>query len=133
MIRRPPRSNRTDTLFPYTALVRSRRWLYSNRREERIPAVWPRPVAVRPDRQTKGIGPFYIADGRMWRPLKVAEADQWLNRRGKYVVYAACLSLSLPSIIAIKAVTGSERRSRSEEHTSELQSLMRISYAVFCL
>src|SRR3546814_16800750 len=47
----------------------------------------------------------------MWRPLKVAEADQWLNRRGKYVVYAACLSLSLPSIIAIKAVTGSERRS----------------------
>src|SRR3546814_18701062 len=47
----------------------------------------------------------------MWRPLKVAEADQWLNRRGKYVVYAACLSLSLPSIIAIKEVTGSERRS----------------------
>src|SRR3546814_16669505 len=76
-----------------------------------MPALWPRPVAVRPDRQTKGIGPFYIADGRMWRPLKVAEADQWLNRRGKYVVYAACLSLSLPSIIAIKAVTGSERRS----------------------
>src|SRR3546814_6981040 len=104
-----------------------------------MPALWPRPVAVRPDRQTKGIGPFYIADGRMWRPLKVAEADQWLNRRGKYVVYAACLSLSLPSIIAIKAVTGSERRShylepgpRSEEHTSELQSLMRISYAVLC-
>src|SRR3546814_10016647 len=89
-----------------------------------MPAVWPRPVAVRPDRQTKGIGPFYIADGRMWRPLKVAEADQWLNRRGKSVVYAACLSLSLPSIIAIKA--------RSEEQTSELQSLMRISYAVFC-
>src|SRR3546814_1213387 len=78
-----------------------------------MPALWPRPVAVRPDRQTKGIGPFYIADGRMWRPLKVAEADQWLNRRGKYVVYAACLSLSLPSIIAIKAVTGSERRSHS--------------------
>src|SRR3546814_7352754 len=63
------------------------------------------------DRQTKGIGPFYIADGRMWRPLKVAEADQWLNRRGKYVVYAACLSLSLLSIIAFKAVTGSDRRS----------------------
>src|SRR3546814_20428264 len=74
-----------------------------------MPAVWPRPVAVRPDRQTTGIGPFYIADGRMWRPLTVAEADQWLNRRGKYVVYAACLSLSLPSLIAIKAVKGSER------------------------
>src|SRR3546814_17863370 len=90
-----------------------------------MPAVWPRPVAVRPDRQTKGIGPFYIADGRMWRPLKVAEADQWPNRRGKYVAYAACLSLSLPSIIAIKAVQGSERRSHYLEPGPAMPRLCR--------
>src|SRR3546814_3817959 len=65
MIRRPPRSTRTDTLFPYTTLFRSR-WM---------PAVEP----------------FLLQDGER------------------------------------------VRHHRSEEHTSELQSLMRISYAVFCL
>src|SRR3546814_9277733 len=94
-----------------------------------MPAVWPRPVAVRPDRPTKGIGPFHIADGRMWRPLKVAEADQWLNRRGKNEVYAACLSLSLPSIIAIKAFMGSERRRHVLEHGPALPLICRRGYA----
>src|SRR3546814_19740591 len=69
MIRRPPRSTRTDTLFPYTTLFRSPRW-----------------------------------------PLRRGGKD-----RGQH------------------SATGEGSKARSEEHTSELQSLMRISYAVFCL
>src|SRR3546814_4234545 len=75
MIRRPPRSTRTDTLFPYTTLFRSK----SNRKT-----------------------PLFL--------LKYFQA--WL-----------LTALSYQSI----------QLHRSEEHTSELQSLMRISYAVFCL
>src|SRR3546814_14344890 len=78
MIRRPPRSTRTDTLFPYTTLFRSR---LSDQ----------------------------ITDGRATR----AAADAMASRL-------------LSAVSAKKAL-------RSEEHTSELQSLMRISYAVFCL
>src|SRR3546814_6817055 len=75
MIRRPPRSTRTDTLFPYTTLFRSRG------RPAARPSGWPARVRAR-----CGRGP------------RATRAGQ-----------------------------------RSEEHTSELQSLMRISYAVFCL
>src|SRR3546814_1135446 len=76
MIRRPPRSTRTDTLFPYTTLFRS-----AFRR-----------TTTSENSRTSGMPPAY-------RPVPVRPA------------YSA----------------------RSEEHTSELQSLMRISYAVFCL
>src|SRR3546814_9643880 len=76
MIRRPPRSTRTDTLFPYTTLFRSRRKDGARCRD--------------------GFG--YVAGFTGWA------------RR-----------------------IGTRRGDRSEEHTSELQSLMRISYAVFCL
>src|SRR3546814_2128960 len=79
MIRRPPRSTRTDTLFPYTTLFRSRRT---------APA-----------------------------------SDKWRSRNsGIYI--GVSLWPSLPH---------NRNKDRSEEHTSELQSLMRISYAVFCL
>src|SRR3546814_3148048 len=87
MIRRPPRSTRTDTLFPYTTLFRSRR-----READRELAP-----------QHRGRGEELRAGGR--EPLE-RPADEVEN-------------------------VGGERR--SEEHTSELQSLMRISYAVFCL
>src|SRR3546814_4871003 len=78
MIRRPPRSTRTDTLFPYTTLFRS------------------------------GV--------RAIRPSHASEATIWHDNRdvGSRSGFIASIS-------------------RSEEHTSELQSLMRISYAVFCL
>src|SRR3546814_4447472 len=79
MIRRPPRSTRTDTLFPYTTLFRS-------------PRPKPRPGS----------------DDRSERPNRPTTIDE-LQRAASV----------LPA--------------RSEEHTSELQSLMRISYAVFCL
>src|SRR3546814_2090927 len=87
MIRRPPRSTRTDTLFPYTTLFRS--WLTLS--PIRTPFAPPRPslrvrVAIAPPSRLNA------SRARLTRPL-----------------------------------------ARSEEHTSELQSLMRISYAVFCL
>src|SRR3546814_8827661 len=82
MIRRPPRSTRTDTLFPYTTLFRS---------------------------------PFVrlcLANGAVWNNHST------MNREMSHADLRECL--------------GNGFR-RSEEHTSELQSLMRISYAVFCL
>src|SRR3546814_10110640 len=87
MIRRPPRSTRTDTLFPYTTLFRS------------------------------GPGTLLAADcaGVLWKTL------------------AGCLAFREIDIGVHfgREIAGAE--DRSEEHTSELQSLMRISYAVFCL
>src|SRR3546814_11870907 len=93
MIRRPPRSTRTDTLFPYTTLFRSRLALGRQRIEIDF---------GRCDRafQVEGLG-----DSRM----QFAEFGKNLFR------------------------PKAEFARRSEEHTSELQSLMRISYAVFCL
>src|SRR3546814_5304607 len=77
MIRRPPRSTRTDTLFPYTTLFRSPRWL---------------------------------------------------SRHQPWARAASSTSCAWPATFTL-----GQTRTRSEEHTSELQSLMRISYAVFCL
>src|SRR3546814_16490775 len=92
MLRRPPRSTRTDTLFPYTTLFRS---VASAFVALAVPDIF---------RTLKG-----------WPVLLVGAA-------GAVVVVgvAACVAPTLRGL-------------RSEEHTSELQSLMRISYAVFCL
>src|SRR3546814_3808145 len=92
MIRRPPRSTRTDTLFPYTTLFRS-------------VGTYPRGRIRTVSVDAGGSDPRRQGGGR---------------RRGA---------------AARGAVAGHHRRraDRSEEHTSELQSLMRISYAVFCL
>src|SRR3546814_14162120 len=84
MIRRPPRSTRTDTLFPYTTLFRSK---------DRFALV------------------------AVMNPPEIVEAAflQWITFKIE------------------EQIGGVRRRKRSEEHTSELQSLMRNSYAVFCL
>src|SRR3546814_5724074 len=94
MIRRPPRSTRTDTLFPYTTLFRSGADMLRREREF-----------------DKGI---IISQQRRHR-IAAADAERLQRRR--------CPEPSLAHVAD----------SRSEEHTSELQSLMRISYAVFCL
>src|SRR3546814_3191246 len=97
MIRRPPRSTRTDTLFPYTTLFRSHRGL------------------VTPDDFFQPVG--FRRHGRDERRVLFR---QFLREQ-----------LGAP-----RQRLGHEHRDiglRSEEHTSELQSLMRISYAVFCL
>src|SRR3546814_6925300 len=95
MIRRPPRSTRTDTLFPYTSLFRS---------------------------QEAGEFMRWIAADNFtflgYREYEVTNAD------GDRVLRAIDGS-------GLGILRSNERR--SEEHTSELQSLMRISYAVFCL
>src|SRR3546814_10489757 len=93
MIRRPPRSTRTDTLFPYTTLFRSAAYTGPPRRRF--------PMNV----QSEPLAP------------KTIEALQ------------AVSTGTLTTVLLKKGL----RNVRSEEHTSELQSLMRISYAVFCL
>src|SRR3546814_4465623 len=98
MIRRPPRSTRTDTLFPYTTLFRSRlRYLRD--------VVRPAACKVGQDR---GIG-CYRGPAFPCRTRYSCVVRNSGVRKSGY----QCM--------------------RSEEHTSELQSLMRISYAVFCL
>src|SRR3546814_8367457 len=98
MIRRPPRSTRTDTLFPYTTLFRSRL------------TCWSEPQCSSP-KLTKS----FIRSNR-----SVAEISQCL-----------CSLISVDNHGLINAPR--PIIARSEEHTSDLQSLMRISYAVFCL
>src|SRR3546814_7665998 len=92
MIRRPPRSTRTDTLFPYTTLFRS---------------VLGCPILVLP------------------------EAHSPLCERRLYL--SCCHRGCHGSSLCVRDPQLRFARLRSEEHTSELQSLMRISYAVFCL
>src|SRR3546814_7979285 len=100
MIRRPPISTRTDTLFPYTTLFRSHiTRLYHAVRPARASTIFP------------------DAFGGLYRH-RFADFLQSLQPFGLH----ACVSAN-----------GRYVRARSEEHTSELQSLMRISYAVFCL
>src|SRR3546814_1522825 len=100
MIRRPPRSTRTDTLFPYTTLVRS-------------------PGAL----QHQGVG-----HGRSLRSGRRRERPaQRVGLRVGVAAFEHDAACRGPRV----AVVGDP--GRSEEHTSELQSLMRISYAVFCL
>src|SRR3546814_8875042 len=92
MIRRPPRSTRTDTLFPYTTLFRS----------------LPGGIVVVATAAAVAAGHRAVCRHR--------HLDRHVRR-----------------LHGMRHRAGGERQDRSEEHTSELQSLMRISYAVFCL
>src|SRR3546814_6380510 len=98
MIRRPPRSTRTDTLFPYTTLFRS----------------------VGQERPCARLSPYGSA--------------RCQDRSGRGGVWAA--RRVLRTSLRFRLSCPERKRcddTRSEEHTSELQSLMRISYAVFCM
>src|SRR3546814_7170299 len=98
MIQRPPRSTRTDTLFPYTTLFRSAEAL------------------------AKGIlGAVNLHGG-----LKDTDKERIIM---EFLDGSIRVLVSKPSLCGF----GMNFQHRSEEHTSELQSLMRISYAVFCL
>src|SRR3546814_1232221 len=102
MIRRPPRSTRTDTLFPYTTLFRSQSHATQNFR-----------CKVR----------------------KASEAH--IRLFAERIAHAQSAMIGnaddITRISLIRQLTVLGEEERSEEHTSELQSLMRISYAVFCL
>src|SRR3546814_4438770 len=95
MIRRPPRSTRTDTLCPYTTLFRSLRLRRDGSREVR-----------------RG-GPAGVREGDAFEP--------------------ALALVARDDVEVDVGIHHHQHQVRSEEHTSELQSLMRISYAVFCL
>src|SRR3546814_1360240 len=111
MKRRPPRSRRTDTPFPSTPLFRS-------------PAVDQRPACDGPDRC--GDLPADADDGA--QPTGGARPAADAGRRGRRSTGGHRLYVADRGRSADRALLH-----RSEEHTSELQSLMRISYAVFCL
>src|SRR3546814_10289432 len=111
MIRRPPRSKRTDTLFPYTTLVRSVPHHGRCTIASRIKALQDAPVLA------QNAGEF-ISYQPPARP-DVARID-------RHRVKGRFLNSPETGRRFMKCI-------RSEEHTSELQSLMRISYAVFCL
>src|SRR3546814_3670803 len=112
MIRRPPRSTRTDTLFPYTTRFRSlRNWQVQRRRIARIEASH----ILQHDRA--------IAHIARHRPCLIQRTGERQN--------APARAAAISGLDTRNDSKGS--RLRSEEHTSELQSLMRISYAVFCL
>src|SRR3546814_2246402 len=98
MIRRPPRSTRTDTLFPYTTLFRS----------------------AEPSR------PVPLPTAASSQKARISYSKGKPRRR-------AIRSAANASSTGEWAWSRSGLNARSEEHTSELQSLMRISYAVFCL
>src|SRR3546814_2413129 len=107
MIRRPPRSTRTDTLFPYTTLFRSSS---ANQCE------------------------VFRAAGQQLGRTDAREGGGWIM--GDQHCHCGCLVGVCAGKILWPGVLSpctSAQAERSEEHTSELQSLMRISYAVFCL
>src|SRR3546814_8216160 len=100
MIRRPPRSTRTDTLFPYTTPFRSNR---HGNKDQGDPCA---------DRDRLG---------------------ETLHGRTRPDCYIFSTKAATTFLLPALSNSMDRRSPRSEEHTSELQSLMRISYAVFCL
>src|SRR3546814_9377704 len=104
MILRPPRSTRTDTLFPYTTLVRS---IAAMNAFMGLWVVWQLYLLLSP---SNAIGAAQTID-TIFQRLVLMIIILWILKQGSF----------------------SYIMERSEEHTSELQSLMRISYAVFCL
>src|SRR3546814_6966267 len=106
MIRRPPRSTRTDTLFPYTTLFRSHVQIY--------------PV--------DGSGNVIATSASALTSLRLP-ATSGTPKATQNVQ----LSVNLNATTEVPATAAFDRFDRSEEHTSEIQSLMRISYAAFCL
>src|SRR3546814_8890557 len=120
MVRRPPRSQRTDTLFPYTTLFRSGLVL---RRVQQLVAAEPagalQLVGAERGRLVLGAGVKPEHDGGRERPGLRGLVAHLLDRQPEPDL--------LPDLAHHRLLQ------RSEEHTSELQSLMRISYAVFCL
>src|SRR3546814_4751339 len=128
MIRRPPRSTRTDTLFPYTTLFRS------SRRRSGAPRRWPRRGGARQigflyrdrgdadDRRRRGVGLHRLADGPPAPPrphrrpapgvaLGVLDLGHWLS-------FLRRVGCTAPAMDVVRRLA---YLARSEEHTSELQ------------
>src|SRR3546814_3996602 len=122
MIRRPPRSTRTDPLFPYTTLFRSAERVVRIERGDHQRALGIVVVDAGVGAEEERLGRGLV--GRF--ALVVEHLGVAAEGRGEVEAHLAEHALALGR--GQQQVVG-----RSEEHTSELQSLMRISYAVFCL
>src|SRR3546814_9021115 len=129
MIRRPPRSTRTDTLFPYTTLFRSDA---DDGRRQRGRTDVQAAGRLHGDGEgdpLAGVVPAVEYEGVGQGAVAVVGIDQGEDVAGRALAQR-------PVLREIRGRDGRTPRrqvARSEEHTSELQSLMRISYAVFCL
>src|SRR3546814_4654016 len=130
MIRRPPRSTRTYTLFPYTTLFRSpevTRWVSSGRQQGQNLFARGTRVQQQVMRAHASVMPAHGGDAR----LAVGADHAQLGRAAP--VPGAPEHQTVLRAADDDAFDLFHDVCRSEEHTSELQSLMRISYAVFCL
>src|SRR3546814_9536326 len=157
MIRRPPRSTRTDTLFPYTTLFRSRPLAVVTDANVAAAHLQPflqslsaagiaaKPIALPPGEGTKSWAQLAELIDRLLA-LGVERNDHVIALGGGVigdlvgfaasVVKRGCSFIQVPTTLLSQvdsSVGGKTAINRSEEHTSELQSLMRISYAVLCL
>src|SRR3546814_10818661 len=128
MIRRPPRSTRTDTLFPYTTLFRSQKLTTFDFLDTRAEGAEPMNVEIlaHPELKSALNRLIDLARADTGQSARVTnfllawwDGDQW----GKF---------PLTDLFGVDRDVAADM-ARSEEHTSELQSLMRNSYAVFCL
>src|SRR3546814_2035078 len=119
MIRRPPRSTRTDTLFPYTTLFLS---------AGRALTVTP-PWQSWPDRRPNPNDHAGSATRRRTSPCRRSRRN-----RSRSLSQSLCPAGKLPlTVDRLDHGPAANQADRPEEHTSELQSLMSTSYAVFCL
>src|SRR3546814_4788460 len=126
MIRRPPRSTRTDTLCPYTTLFRSYR-------ATPVTSIYGDTPSLTGTVNAAGLrnGDTLTAvtsGAAIWTSAAGATSDI-----GAYAVAGSGLAADSHNYNVTFAQDAANATARSEEHTSELQSLMRISYAVFCL
>src|SRR3546814_3229836 len=142
MVRRPPRSTRTDTLFPYTTLFRSCR-------HRRSSAISGGDISMRIAPETPHTDCCAGSQGPPSPPPAVPKHDALKDERISYAIRYAHYEPRAQDYrrghrrtrpIALRGARTRHHADelarsglRSEEHTSELQSLMRISYAVFCL
>src|SRR3546814_5662318 len=139
MIRRPPRSTRTDTLFPYTTLFRSlNQRVRRNSVSARATVSWEACPAQGVD-ASHGRSCSYVGNAVTPSSLSIirntchALRSSGVRRRSRKS-RRGTLSCRLPlKRKPSPDVDPGDGADRSEEHTSELQSLMRLSYAVFCL
>src|SRR3546814_8938756 len=143
MIRRPPRSTRTDTLFPYTTLFRSpgiSKVLLTAPGKGDVPNIVHGVNHLTVDPAEKVLSCASCTTNAIVPPLKAMEDEYGIVRGHVETVHSFTNDQNL-----LDNFHKADRRgrsaplnlvlteTRSEEHTSELQSLMRISYAVFCL
>src|SRR3546814_3536200 len=151
MILRPSRSTRTDTLFPYTTLFRSGLQSYQevlaqesavdpdSQISRQVREIAQRLIAKVPEVEDalaaeNGMQAQHIEDSFDWAVtvLQSDQANAFCLPGGKMAVYTGLVPVA-QNADAMAIVMGHEITHRSEEHTSEIQSLMRLSYAVFCV